>query len=350
MNAESTHRGTTDAAARATAAPTMRAAVADRFGPAEVVRLVERERPEPGPGEVLVRVRATTVNVADHRVRSRDLPRGMRPLAGPYLGWRRPRHPVLGTEAAGVVAAVGEGVTGFAPGQEVLVWRGLAMGCHVEYLTIAADGGIAPLPHGLTSQEAVALVFGASTALVFLDRVDLGPGTRVLVNGASGAVGTMAVQLAHAAGAHVTAVTSGRNAELVRSLGADRVVDYTAADFVREATLAGEQYDVVVEAVGNASYARVAPVLRRGGALLLVVSDLAGLALARWHGLRHRGVVATNGVQAAPRETLARIVALAEAGTLRPVVDRVFPFDEIVAAHRYVDTGRKRGAVVVELG
>jgi NADPH:quinone reductase-like Zn-dependent oxidoreductase len=269
----------------------------------------------------------------------------MGPAAGAFMGWRHPKHPILGTDAAGVVAAVGDGVTGFAPGDDVLVWRGLAMGCHVEYLTVAADGGIAHAPRDLTPQEAASLVFGASTALVFLDRVELGPGMRVLVNGASGAVGTMAVQLAHAAGAHVTGVTSGRNEELVRYLGADRVVDYTTTDFARESA----QYDVIVECVGNAPYPRVAPVLRRGGALLLVISELPGMLLARWNGLRLHGLVATHGAKSTLAGTVARIVELADAGTLRPVVDRVYPFDDVVEAHRYVDTGRKRGAVVLTL-
>lgn len=324
---------------------TTRAAVVDRFGPPEVVHVVDLERPSPGPGQVLVRVRATAVTIADHRMRSRDVPRGLGLVAGKFLGWRRPRHTVLGTEAAGVVEAVGPGVTRYAPGDEVLVWRGLGMGCHVQHLVVDADAGIALAPRGLSAEDAVSLVFGASTALAFLDRVQLGAGSRVLVNGASGAVGTMAVQLAHAAGAHVTGVTSGRNAELVRGLGADRVVDYTTTDFARE----DERYDVIVEAVGNAPYARVARLLRPGGALLLVVSDLPGMLLAGWHGRRLRGLVTYQGAPSPAGPTVARIVELAEAGTLRPVVDRVYDLDDVVEAHRYVDTGHKRGAVVLRM-
>lgn len=338
-------RSTSPASGTASGATTMRAAVIDRFGPPEVVQLVDVPRPTPGPGEVLVRVRTTAVTVADHRMRSRDLPRGMGLAAGAFLGWRRPKHPVLGTDAAGVVEAVGEGVTTYSPGDDVLVMRGFTMGCHAEYLTVPADGGIAPAPGGLTSEEAVSLVFGANTAISFLDRVSLGAGTRVLVNGASGAVGTMAVQLAHAAGAHVTGVTSGRNAELVRSLGADRVIDYATTDFARE----DETYDVIVETVGNAPYPRVAPVLRKGGALLLVVSDLPGMLLSWWHGLRGRRLVTFRGAKVPAGRMVERIVELAEAGTLRPVVDRVYDVEEIVEAHRYVDTGRKRGAVVMRM-
>src|SRR5262249_49169017 len=145
------------------AATTMRAAAIDTFGPPEVVHVVDVPRPAAGPGEVLVRVRATALTVADHRMRSRDLPRGMKLPGGACLGWRRPKHRILGTDAAGVVEAVGDGVTAFAPGDEVLVVRGLAMGCHVEYLAVAADGGIARAPRGLSPEEAVGLAFGAST-------------------------------------------------------------------------------------------------------------------------------------------------------------------------------------------
>jgi NADPH:quinone reductase-like Zn-dependent oxidoreductase len=349
MSTRTTHRSSTRTPGTSGPTPgaaTMRAAVADRFGPPEVVQVVEEDRPAPGPGEVLVRVRATAVTVADHRMRSKEVPRGMGLAAGAFMGWRRPRHPILGTDAAGVVEAVGDGVTGYAPGDEVLVWTGLAGGCHAEFLTVAADNGIVHAPRGLTPEESAALVFGASTALAFLDKVELGPGSRVLVNGASGAVGTMAVQLAHAAGAHVTGVTSGRNADLVRGLGADRVIDYTTTDFAREP----EQYDVIVETVGNAPYERVAPVLRRGGALLLVVSELPGMVLARWHAMRLHGQVATRGVASTRTRRLERVVELADNGTLRPVVDRVYAFEEVVEAHRYVDTGRKRGAVVLRVG
>src|SRR3954471_17669661 len=168
---------TTPAPRTAPGATTMRAAVIDRFGPPEVVRLVDVPRPTPAPGEVLVRVRTTALTVADHRLRSRDLPRGMGLAAGAFLGWRRPKHSILGTDAAGVVEAVGDGVTTYSPGDDVVVVRGLKMGCHVEYLAVPADGGIAHAPRGLTPEESVALVFGTATAISFLDRVEVGPGT-----------------------------------------------------------------------------------------------------------------------------------------------------------------------------
>ncbi|QGQ19849.1 zinc-binding dehydrogenase [Cellulomonas sp. JZ18] len=323
---------------------TTRAAVADRFGGPEVVRLADVPRPRPAPGEVLVRMRAASVTVADHRIRARDVPRGMRLATIPFLGWRRPRHPVLGVDGAGVVEALGDGVTDLGVGDEVLVVRDLAMGCHAELVTVRANHAVRK-PAALSFVEGAALLFGGMTALSFLAHVDLREGTRVLVNGASGAVGTAVVQLAAAAGAHVTGVCSGANADLVRGLGAARVVDYGTTDFARE----DERYDVVVECVGNAPYARVAPVLRRGGTLLMVVGDLAGMATAAWHSRRLGGLVTFRGAGPGVPERLRRLVALAEQGVLRPVVDRTFAFDDVVAAHRYVDTGRKRGNVLLVL-
>lgn len=330
--------------------PTMRAARIERFGPPEVVHLVESPRPEPGPGELLVRVRAASVSVADERMRSRRLPRGFSLMVAPTVGLFRPKVRVLGMDAAGVVEAVGAGVERFRVGDEVIVMRGSRMGCHAEYVTIAADGQVARKPANLSFEEAAAIVFGGHTALRYLDRVDIGPGSEVLVNGASGAVGSAAVQLAAARGARVTAVTSGRNAELVRSLGAERVVDHTREDFAAAAGSPGAaaRYDVIVECVGNAPFERVAHLLRPGGALLLVILDLRGLLSAKRRSRRSGLVVDHEGgpMDAAGMERLA---ALAEAGVLRPVIDRVVDFDEVVDAHRYVDGGHKRGSVVLRM-
>ena len=333
---------------------TMRAAVIGRFGGPEVVHVAEVSRPEPGPGELLVRVRASTVSIADHRLRSRRVPRGLGVVVGPVIGWFRPRKPVLGMEAAGVVERVGEGVTRFAPGDEVIVMRGAGMGCHAEFVVIDAEGDVAPKPANLSFDEAAAIVFGGHTAMRYLDGVTIGPGSRVLVNGASGAVGTAVAQLAAARGAYVTAVTSGRNAALVRSLGASEVVDYTREDFAAGAGSGasgsgGPRYDVIVECVGNAPFARVAHLLRPGGTLLLVIADLWGM-LAAGMQARRSGLVVDHRGGRMGREGMERLTALAESGVLRPVIDRTFDLDEIVEAHRYVDTGRKRGSVVLRVG
>jgi NADPH:quinone reductase-like Zn-dependent oxidoreductase len=212
----------------------MRAAVYDRFGGPDVVRVEERPTPSVGPDEVLVRVVASTVSAADHRARTREVPRGLGLLAAVGIGAFRPKHRVLGMDAAGVVEAVGADVTRFAPGDEVIGWLGKRFGGHAGYAVFGQDDALARKPRTMSLEDAVTLVFGGLTAHGFLQQADLRPGARVLVNGASGAVGTAAVQLAAAAGAQVTGVCSGANAELVMSLGAKRVVDYATADFTTE--------------------------------------------------------------------------------------------------------------------
>jgi NADPH:quinone reductase-like Zn-dependent oxidoreductase len=193
-------------------------------------------------------------------------------------------------------------------------------------------------------EEAVTLVFGGVTARGFLNHVSIKPGARVLVNGASGAVGTAAVQLAKELGAHVTGVTSFVNRELVTSLGADRVIDYTAEDFTAEPI----EYDVILDCVGNAPFPKVRHLIRPGGALLLVIADLKGIVAARWQS-RRSGKLVTADVGSAPATDLAYLVDLAERGRYRAVIDRTYDLDDIVDAHRYVDTGRKKGNVVLRI-
>lgn len=323
---------------------TMRAAVARRFGPPEVVEVRDVPVPVPAGDEVLVRVHATTVSVADHRLRAADLPRGLGIFRVVALGVFRPRTTLLGMDAAGEVVEVGDQVTSFAPGDRVMVMRGARMGCHAQFVAAKAAGAVVRIPEGMSYEDAAALVFGGYTAVSFLDRVDLGEGTRVLVNGASGAVGTAAVQIAAQAGAAVTGVTSARNAALVRSLGAERVIDYAREDFA-----AGEDvWDVIVECVGNAPFPRVERVLAPRGMLLLVIADGWSILRARSQSRRSGRLVTYDG-SLVGKPALERVAALAEAGAVRPVVDRTYDLDDIVAAHRYVDTGRKRGAVVVRI-
>lgn len=323
---------------------TMTAAVYRRFGPPEVVRLEQRPVPVPQPGEVLVRVHASTVSVADHRARTRDVPRGLDLIAAAGIGLFRPKHHVLGMDAAGVVEAVGAGVTGFTAGDRVIAMMGAGFGGHAEYVCVPADGAITRAPADLTHEEAVTLVFGGITAQGFLSQVSIGPGTTVLVNGASGAVGTAVIQLARRLGAQVTAVTSGPNAELVTSLGADRVIDYTRQDF----TANGARYDVIVDGVGNAAFEKVEASINPGGALLLVICDLRGMLRSRGQS-RRSGKLVTWDVGRPGAPELAQLVGLAESGRYRPVIDRTYDLADVVEAHRYVDTGRKRGNVVLRI-
>jgi NADPH:quinone reductase-like Zn-dependent oxidoreductase len=322
----------------------VRAAVYHRFGGPEVVRVEERPKPVPQASEVLVRVRATTVSMADYRMRSRDLPKGLGFLAPLALGIFAPRHKVLGMDLAGTVEATGAGVTRFKPGDEVIAMPGPEFGGHAEYKAMRDTGAIALKPANMSFEEAVTLVFGGQPALTHLQRAKTKAGDEVLVNGASSAVGTAAVQIAKYLGASVTAVTSGRNADLVRSLGADHVIDYQHEDFAA----AGRQYDAIMDCVGNAPFERVDRAIKPGGALLLVVADLKSMLGAARHSRRSGKLVTTREVT--PRaEDLAFLVQMAEAGKFKPVIDRRYTLDEVVEAHRYLDTGRKRGHLVVSL-
>lgn len=304
--------------------------------------MVDLPKPAPGAREVLIRVRATTVTSGDWRMRSLEVPKGFKLLSRLFMGVSRPRTPVLGMELAGDVESVGEGVREFEPGDPVFAYGG---GSYVEYKCVPADGVLARKPACLSYEEAAALSFGGTTALDFFRRAKLGRGERVLVNGAAGGVGTAAVQLAKHLGAEVTGVCSTGNLELVRSLGADRVIDYTREDFTRT----GERYDVIVDTAGTAPFSRSEASLKEGGRLLLVLGSLASMLQAPWVSLTS-GKRVIAGVARARVEDLRFLARLAEAGELRPVIDRRFPFDRIAEAHAYVDAGHKRGNVVVTVG
>ena len=322
----------------------MRAAVYRRFGAPEVVQVEDVAIPTPGPDEVLIRVHASTVSAADHRTRSGEIPKGLRLLAGFSIGFLRPRRPVLGMDAAGIVEAVGSRVTRFRPGDEVIAMLGARFGGHAEYALISQNGGIAAKPANLDFADAVSVVFGGITALAFLNRVCTGPGNRVLVNGASGAVGSAAVQLAKHRGARVTAVTSAAHRDLVLRLGVDEVIDYAVSDFAAN----GELYDVIVDCVGNAPFERAAASVRPGGALLLVVTDRKGLFGAARQSRASGKVVSAASVPYTP-ESMAALSRLAGSGVIRPVIDRSYPLADIVDAHRYVDAGHKAGSVILTL-
>jgi NADPH:quinone reductase-like Zn-dependent oxidoreductase len=322
----------------------MKAAVCRRYGPPEVLELVELPPPTPRANEVRIRVRATTVTSGDCRVRAFNLPRGFGVLGRLGLGFSGPRQPVLGTELAGEVDAIGASVTRFRVGDPVFAFPGAAMGGYAEQVCVAEDGLVVAAPAGVELAHAAALSFGGTTALDFLRRAAVQPGERVLINGASGGVGTAMVQLARRAGAEVTAVCSEANAALVRELGAAEVIDYRRVDFAG----LGRQWDVVADVVGTAPYARSLPVLAPGGRLLQVLAPLGELLAAPWRSWTSgRRVIA--GPVAERREDLEELASLAASGALRVVVDRIFPFAELAAAHRYVDEGHKVGNVVVLL-
>lgn len=321
----------------------MRAAVVERYGPPEVVEIREVPKPVPGDDEILVRIRATTVNSGDARVRGLRVPRGMALMMRFALGFSGPKQKVLGFEGAGEVELVGARVTGFRPGDRVLASHGFKFGLHAEYATFKESDAITRIPDGLSYEEAVAIPFGAATALFFFKEGNLKAGESLLVNGASGAVGVQAVQLGKHLGAEVTGVCSARNAELVRSLGADHVIAYDREDFTRN----GKTYDVIMDTHGNAPYARVKASLAPTGRFLMVIGDLWQMIAGRF--IRQVVPGEDNGT-AISAEVYARLLDLAAKGTIRPVIDKVYRFDEIVEAHRRVDGGHKVGSVVVTLG
>jgi NADPH:quinone reductase-like Zn-dependent oxidoreductase len=259
----------------------MRAVVCQRYGPPEVLELREVAKPAPKDDEVLIRIHATTVTSGDWRVRSLTVPLGFRTISRLLFGVSKPRQPILGTELAGEIEAVGKAVRKFHVGDQVFAFSGAGMGCYAEYRCMAEGGALAPKPPHLSDGEAAALSFGGTTALHFFRRAKLKSGERVLVNGASGGVGTAAVQLARHAGAEVTGVCSGANVELVRSLGADHVIDYTQDDFTEN----GETYDVIMDTAGTAPYACSKRSLNRGGRLLVVLGGLPDLLLVPWVSL-----------------------------------------------------------------
>ncbi len=323
----------------------MKAAVYRAYGPPDVVRLEDAPKPVPGDREVLVKVLATTVSTADWRARSLEMPPGFGPIGRLIFGVFGPRKPILGTELSGVVEAVGSRVTRFKPGDEVFAFPGAGFGCHAEFRSVAEDGPVMAKPANLSHEEAAALSFGGATALHFLrDRCGLKAGEKVLVIGASGCVGSAAVQIARHFGAEVTGVSSARNLDLVRSIGADNVIDYAETDF----TATGARYDVIFDTTGSASYARCESALAEGGRLVLILANLwQMLSAIRSRRIGGRKIIA--GPAPERREDLETLAAMAEAGAYKPVIDSVYPLAKAAEAHARVDTGRKRGSVVLKV-
>jgi NADPH:quinone reductase-like Zn-dependent oxidoreductase len=305
----------------------MRAVVCTKYGPPEVLRLAEVPKPVPKAREVLIRVVATTVTRGDVRMRSFDVPRGMWLVARLYLGIFRPKRSVLGMSLAGIVEATGSEVTRFEVGDAVFASTfGANFGGYAEYKCLPEDGMLALMPAGTGFGEAAAIPGGATTALRMIRKAEIQAGQSVLVYGASGAVGTCAVQLARHFGATVTGVCSTANLELVRSLGADEVLDYTRG----ELAACRDRFDVFVDAVGKTTASQGRKHLKESG--------------------RYLNVHAASGHDGERIEELLFVTELVAAGKLKTIIDRTYPLDQIVEAHRYVDTERKRGNVVVAVG
>ncbi len=311
-----------------------------RYGPPEVVRIAEVEKPVPGANEVLVHVRATTVNRTDCGYRA----------AKPFItrfftGLRSPRATILGTEFAGVVEAVGGHVAAFEVGDRVFGYSEGRFGCHAEFLTVAEDGSVATLPENLTFAEAAPGTEGSHYALTFVRKARIESGQDVLVNGATGAIGSAAVQIIKGLGARVTAVCGTEHLELVRGLGADRVIDHLKEDFTQD----DHRYDAVLDAVGKSTFGRCRRLLKPGGSYCS--SDLGPLCQNPLLALITPLLPGKKVVFPIPRDNQAivqHLKELMEAGSFKPVVDRSYPLEQIVEAYRYVEAGQKVGNVVID--
>lgn len=315
----------------------------ERYGAPEVLTRVTPPMPVPGPTEILIRIRASAITRADGMMRSG------RPLfARPFLGLRRPRRNLLGTGLSGEVIAVGDKVTRFALGDAVFGEAGLRFGANASHICLDESGVLMKKPDALSHEDAAGMCDGPLTSYHFLHEIArVRPGQSILVLGGSGSLGSAAVQIASAAGLHVTATCSARNAGLVADLGADRVIDYTREDV----TALPNQYDVIFDTIGISSYAAARARLTEDGRYIcpvLTLGLLGAMLISRVVG-RRRALFAAAGLQ--PTETLRRhlesLLAMVEAGTLAPLLDRVYPLADLIEAHRYMETGHKRGNVVV---
>ena len=325
----------------------MRAVVYDRYGPPDVQRLEEIEQPLPREEEVLVKIHATTVNRLDAATREANHRSGpaVSFLSRMVFGIRRPRQRILGSEFAGEVVAVGAAVREFAVGDHVFGITGLAFGAHAEFICVRGSSRIAHKPTGMSFEQAAAVCDGALNALACLKQARLRKEHTILIYGASGAIGTAGVQLSKYFGTHVTAVCSTKDLELVRSLGADVVIDYTQEDFTKN----GQAYDVIFDAVGKHSFKRSLGSLKPGGSYL-ATDGLRNLVLVVWTSMIGDKRVRFSVTSPMPtKKDVLFLKELVEVGSFRPVIDRCYPLEDVVEATRYVETEQKTGNVVLRV-
>lgn len=320
----------------------MKAIICTKYGPPEVLQFIEIEKPVPGNNEILIKVRATTVAIADSRIRSFTVPPSVWIPARLALGLAKPRKNILGVELAGEVEAVGKDVTLFKKGDQVFAATLKNFGAHAEYICLPENDPIARKPANITYEEAAALPIGARTALHFLKKGNIRKGQKVLIYGASGSVGTYAVQLAKHFGAEVTGVCSSTNLELVNSLGADKVIDYTEPDFTKKL----KKYDMVFLAVDKLPFSICSQILNEEGVYLNVTNPIKNFGQI-WTSIATRKKITMSENIPETAEYLIALKELVEKGKLKPAIDKTFKFEQIVEAHRYVDNGHKKGNVVI---
>jgi NADPH:quinone reductase-like Zn-dependent oxidoreductase len=322
----------------------MKAMVCTKYGPPEVLQMKEVAKPLPRNDEILVKIYATTVTAADVIDRSFKFPPWLWPFARISLGLRSPKNPILGFELAGEIDSIGKDVTSYKEGDQVFASTfEFGFGCYAEYGCLPEKGVLAVKPFNMTYEEAAAVPLGGLTALTFLrDRAHIRSGQKVLVYGASGSIGTYAVQLAKYYGAEVTGICSTTNLELVKSLGADKVVDYTKEDFAES----GETYDIVFDTVNRISFQRSKSSLKHRGIYLATFPRLTLILQMLWTSIIG-GKKAIGGEASEKAADLVFLKELIEAGKLKSVIDRHYPLKQIAEAHRYVEKGHKKGNVVI---
>mgnify|MGYP003644778429 CR=1 FL=1 len=326
--------------------PLMKAAHCTKYGSPEVIQLTETEKPTPGAGEVLVKVHASSVTAADGMMR-----KGSPYFGRLFLGLTKPKNPTPGTGFAGVIEAVGHEVEALKVGDRIFGEVLFGLGSNAEYTCVPEMGVLAAMPEGMSFEEGAPVCDGALTSLNFLKELArIKPGQEVLINGASGSLGTAAVQIAKSFGAVVTGVCSTANLELVKSLGADKVIDYTHEDF----TQTGKSYEVIYDTVGKSSFALSKRALTPAGVFVSPVLSLALLFQMIWTSKsgKKKARFSATGILPAPklRELLQEVKDLIESGQVKTVIDRRYPLDEVADAHRYVDMGHKKGNVVLIAG
>jgi NADPH:quinone reductase-like Zn-dependent oxidoreductase len=320
----------------------MKAIICTKYGPPDVLQLQEVEKPVPRDNEILVKVSATTVTAGESRVRRFAVPLSYWLLARLMIGLRKPRKAIPGMVVAGEVEAVGKEVKHFKSGDQVFAYDIARFRTYAEYTCLPENSAIALKPSTLTYEEAAAIPFGGITALHFLKQGKIHSGQQVLIYGASGSVGTWAVQLAKHFGATVTGVCSTTHVALVKSLGADQVIDYTKEDWTRS----GETYDLLFDAVGKTSFPDCLKTLKQEGVYLQPVAAPALSLHMLWAGMTSSKTLI--GGEATPKaEDLIFLKELVEAEKIKPVIDRCYPLEQIVEAHRYVDQGHKKGDVII---
>jgi NADPH:quinone reductase-like Zn-dependent oxidoreductase len=325
---------------------TMKAIVHTKYGPPDELQLKEVEKPVPGDNEVLIKIHASTVTTTDCNVRNLTfVPESFKFLSRIIFGFKKPKKNILGIDFAGEIEAIGKDVKLYKEGDHVFGSPGIKMGAHAEYSCVPETGALAIKPVGLSWEEAAAISLAGNTALFFIR--DLGKiqnGQKILIHGASGAIGTYAVQLARYYGAEVTGVCSAANAEMVKSLGADKVIDYTKEDFYKS----DERYDFVFNVVGKTTFSQCKGVLKPKGIYLENMLEIKDILRMMWTSITG-GKKIKGGVSKERAENLNFFIELIESGKLKPVIDRIYPFERAAEAFHYVEQGHKKGNVVISM-